>query len=446
MNGSSETNQGTTIKANPTGASYGSIPGFRRLVFASGIGSAIENYDFFVYAFVAPIVFDAVFFPKLDQIAGLVAVYATFAIGFVARPLGGVVFGHFGDRLGRKQVLTLTLVIMGVASVLIGCLPDYLSIGIGAPILLVVLRFLQGFALGGEYMTAVTLNLESAPSARRGFYASWVNAAGPVGIVMAAGLISLMLYAFDKQQFVEWAWRIPFLLSVVLVAIGTYIRLQVDESALFKIVQAQGKIANVPLWTVLRSWKSATLSAILVNLVHSSFNYLCSIFVLGYAVKEIGVSPSGVTTGMMAANVVALFVVPAFAHFSDKIGRRPFILAGIVATALWFPVFFNIIQHKDALLLIGGLVVAIGLLHPLIFAPEAAFTAELFPTEVRVTGGSLGKQLGVILGGGLAPLIATSLMRHGGGNFTPVIYYFEAMAALAFIGVLLTPENYKKAL
>jgi MFS family permease len=417
---------------------------FRRLILASSLGSAIEHYDFFIYAFTAPIVFDAVFFPKLDPIAGLVAVYATFAIGFVARPLGGMVCGHYGDRIGRKTMLTFTLLIMGIASVLIGCLPSYVSIGILAPILLVVFRFLQGFAFGGEYMNAVTLNLESAPAARRGFFASWVNASGPVGIVLAAGLISLLTYFADKDQFQSWVWRVPFLLSFVLVGVGTYIRIKVDESLLFKAASAEKRIAKVPLLTVLRSWKTATVLAILVNMVHSSFQYIVTVFVLGYAVKQLGVSQTGVTTGTMFANIIELAAVPVLASCSDRLGRRPLIMAGIIVAAIWFPTYFQLVLQRDVLTLILALVVS-GIVHAVIFAPEAAFTAELFPTEVRVSGGSLGKQFGIVLGGGIAPLVATSLMGHG-GTFTPVILYFEAMAVLGFIAILVAPENHKRSL
>jgi MFS family permease len=420
-------------------------PAYRRLVVASSLGVAIEHYDFFIYAFTAPIVFDSVFFPKLDPIAALIAVYATFAIGFLARPLGGMVFGHFGDRIGRRAVLILTLLVMGVASVLIGCLPGHVTIGILAPILLVAFRFVQGFAFGGEYMNAVTMNLEGAPSARRGFFASFVNASGPLGIIVAAGLISGLTYWFTKDAFQSWVWRVPFLLSFFLVGFGIWLRLKVDESMLYKNALAQKKIPRVPILTVLRTCKKSTVLAILVNMVHSSFQYMVTVFVLGYAVKQLGVSQTGVTTGTMLANIVEMLMVPLIAFYSDRFGRRPFIIAGIVLAAIWFPIYFQLIQQKDVVVLVLGLVVAVGFVHALIFAPEAAFTAELFPTEVRVSGSSLGKQLGIIFGGGIAPLVATSLMSSG-GSLLPVILYFEAMAVLAFVGILLAPENFKKAL
>jgi len=440
--GGIEAAQGTGIGA----AEQRTTPEFRWLAAACTFGAAIEHYDFFIYAFTAPIVFDAVFFPRLDPIAGLIAVYATFAIGFVARPLGGIVFGHYADRIGRRVVLVLTLLLMGAASVLIGCLPGYVTIGILAPVALVLFRFVQGFAFGGEYMNAVTLNLESAPASRRGFFASLVNASGPVGIIVAAGLISLLTFAYSKDQFQSWIWRVPFLLSFVLVAAGTYMRLKMDESLLYQAALAAKKLPRVPLVAVLKAWKTSTVLAILVNMVHSSFQYIATVFVLGYAVKQLGVSQVGVTTGTMLANIVEAAMVPLIAFYSDRIGRRPFIIAGIVLAAIWFPIYFQLILQKDVVLLVLALVVAVGIIHALMFAPEAAFSAELFPTEVRVTGSSLGKQLGIICGGGIAPLVATSLMGPGAGSFTPGILYFEAMALLAFVGVLFAPENFKRAL
>jgi metabolite-proton symporter len=418
---------------------------YRRLVFASAFGTAIEHYDFFCYAITAPLVFDVLFFPKMDPVAAMIAVYATFAIGFLARPLGGIFFGHYGDKIGRKKVLTLTLMLMGVATFLIGCLPSYSMIGFWAPVLLVTMRFIQGFAFGGEYMNAVALTLENAPSEKRGFFASFVNASGPVGIILASGLIAILSMVYDKHEFQEWVWRIPFLLSFVLIAIGGYVRCHVDESLLFKCAKESNKVPKVPLVTVLRSWKKSTALACVVNMAHSSFQYLSTIFVLGYAVKKLGMAQSGMVSATTVANVLEMLAVPIIAHYSDRIGRRPFIIGGIILAAIWFPFYFEILLLKNVLYLTLGLVMSIGVIHAMMFAPEAAFTAELFPTEVRVSGSSLGKQLGIILGGGCAPLIATSLMSQS-ISFTPVVLYFEAIAAIAFVGILFAPENFKRSL
>lgn len=420
-------------------------PAFRRLVVASSLGSAIEHYDFFIYAFTAPIVFDHFFFPKMDSVASMLAVYATFAVGFVARPFGGMVFGHYGDMIGRKAMLMMTFLLMGIASFLIGCLPSYDTIGLGAPIALVTLRFLQGFAFGGEYMNAVSLTLENAPSGRRGFFASWVNASGPMGIIAASGLIAGLGALYSREEFATWVWRVPFLFSFVLVLIGTYIRAHVDESLLFQNAKARASVTRMPLMEVFANWKLATLRGCLANMVHSTFQYMSTVFVLGYAVKTLGMAQSSVTSGTMIANVVEMFMVPVIAGYSDRFGRRPFLIAGIILAAIWYPLFFQIVATKEPLYLILGLVVSIGFLHALMFAPEAAYTAELFPTEIRVSGSSLGKQLGIILGGGIAPLAGTALMGRT-GSFNSVIIYFEVIAALALIGVFFAPENAKKDL
>jgi MFS family permease len=435
----------TPVPVEGSPAEEAGAPGIRKLAVASSLGSAIEHYDFFIYAFTAPIVFDRFFFPKMDTAASMLAVYATFAAGFVARPLGGIVFGHYGDKLGRKAMLMITFTLMGAASFLIGCLPGYDTLGLWAPIGLVTLRFLQGFAFGGEYMNAVALTLENAPSAKRGFFASWINASGPMGIIAASGLIALVGVIFSQQDFAAWAWRIPFLLSFVLVLLGTYIRYQVDESILFKAVRAAQTRPKPPILAAIKSWKKSILFGCLVNMVHSSFVYICSVFVLGYAVKTLGMTQSNITFGLMIANILEMCMVPLIAHSSDRFGRRPFLIAGVLMSAIWFPFFLQIVELKDPMLLVAGLVVSVGVVHAFMFAPEAAFTAELFPTEVRVSGSSLGKQLGVILGGGLAPLIAAALVGSS-GSLSPVLVYFEGMALIAFIGLLFAPEHAKRAL
>jgi MFS family permease len=431
-------------KDSPTGERAAS-PAFRRLAIVASLGSAIENYDFFVYAFTAPIVFERFFFPRMDPLAGTLAVYATFAAGFIARPLGGLVFGHYGDRLGRKTVLMTTFVLMGIVSFLIGCLPSYDTIGIGAPIALVVLRFVQGFAFGGEYMNAVSLTIENAPTARRGFFASWINAAGPVGVVAASGLIALLGGLVSREAFAIWAWRVPFLLSFVLVLIGTYARAHVDESVLFLAAKARATDERSPVTAVLRSWKAPVIQSCLVNMVHSAFLYMSTVFVLGFAIHALQMNVASIVSGLTVANLVEMCSVPLIASFSDKIGRRPFIIAGIVLAAVWYPIFFEILQSKSPLAIMGGFVVSVGLIHALMFAPEAAFSAELFPTKVRASGSSLGKQIGIVLGGGLAPLIGAALMGTG-TSFTPVVLYFEAIAVLALIGVWLAPESMRKLL
>jgi MFS family permease len=287
--------------------------------------------------------------------------------------------------------------------------------------------------------------LENAPSARRGFFASWINASGPIGVILASGLIAFLGYISNPQDFAQWVWRVPFVLSLLLVVLGIYIRLQVDESVLFKAVQASATRPKGPLLKVVRSHKTSVLFSCLANMVHSTFQYMSTVFVLGYAVKILGMPGSSVTFGTMLANVLEMGMVPLIASYSDRFGRRPFIALGILLATAWYPIYFQLVATKDPTLLILGLIVSIGIIHALMFAPEAAFTAELFPTEVRVSGSSLGKQMGIILGGGIAPLVGTALMGSS-GSFTPVILYFEAIAACAFVGILLAPESAKRTL
>lgn len=445
MNPSALASDGAPVPPGSTAAAGISAATHRRLLLAASIGAAIEHFDFFCYAFIAPIVFGEAFFPRMDALAGTLAVYTTFAVGFAARPLGGMVFGHYGDRIGRRKVLLVTLLTMGVASFLIGCLPTYATLGLWAPLMLVVLRFVQGFAFGGEYMNAVTLSLEGAPTGRRGFFASFINASGPLGIIAASGTIAALTGVFGTPAFAAWAWRLPFLFSIVLVAIGTSMRLRIDESALFQAARARTRSAELPISQVFKRWKLPVVRGLLINMVHSSFQYLCSVFVLGYAVKRLGMSASGITTGTTLANVLELLMVPLLAWASDRWGRKPLLLTGIAAAALWFPWVIHSLADRNMGLLILGLVGGIGVVHAMMFAPEAAFSAEQFPTEVRVSGGSLGKQLGIVLGGGCSPLIATALMGSG-ADLSPVVLYFEAIAALAFFGLLMSPESARQDL
>ncbi|HME45350.1 MAG TPA: MFS transporter [Syntrophorhabdales bacterium] len=415
---------------------------FRRLVFASSFGTALENYDMFIYALIAPVVFDTLFFPKVDPYVGMILVFATFSVGFVARPLGSIVFGHFGDRIGRKNVLITTLLLMGIASTVIGILPSYARVGVWAPIFLVFLRICQGIAMGGETGGAAVLTLENAPTKKRGFYASCVQIGGPSGVVLASLIVSVLTGYYGKKAFQEWAWRIPFLLSFLLVIVGTYMRTQIDESFLF---QKQEKVARVPIVEVFSKWKKSFFFALLPIMSQNVYFYAIGIFSIAFATRRLGMSQSSLTAGFLVANCLAMFTVPLYGHFSDRIGRRPFLMTGIALTALSVYPFFHILPLRNDFLLAAAIVVGAGILHPLMFSQEPSYTAELFATDVRYTGASVSKHLGSTLGGGLAPLIAASLIGRG-ENFTPVILYICSVSLAGFIAAFLAPESSKLSL
>jgi len=417
----------------------------RRLIVASSLGTAIEWYDFFVYALVAPLAFDSVFFPTLNPVAGLIAVFSSFAAGFIARPFGGVFFGHFGDRIGRKSVLLATILIMGLSTTAIGLLPSYASIGIWAPILLVFLRFLQGLALGGESIGALVLTMESAPDQRRGLYASFVQAAGPLGVVGASSIVSA-LGLLRAGEFMSWGWRIPFLMSFILVLMGAYMRMNIEESSLFSQAAERRPLPRAPIAFVLGKCKRATLIALLVCLAETAYYYLTTIFAIAYGTRMLRMNQTMLTTAFLIANCVAFVTVPLFGALSDRLGRRPMLVTGLIGASVYVYPFFLVLSGRNPVLVSAAIIVSAGIVHPLIFAAEASFVPELFETEVRFTGASLGKQVGTVLGGGLAPLIATSLIGWSGGAITPVILYFLGMAVPAILAVLSARESAGRSL
>lgn len=420
-------------------------PAYVRLVLASCFGTAIEWYDFFIYAFLAPLVFDQLFFPKLDPQVGTIAVFATFAVGFIARPLGGIVFGHFGDRVGRKSILLITLLLMGIATTLIGLLPTYEQVGLLAPIALVTLRFLQGFALGGESIGALLLTVESSPQGRRGFFGSLVYAAGPFSIVMATLAVSLVS-RLSEEDLLAWGWRVPFLVSIVLVAVGVYVRLKVEESASFVKIAATREVAGMPLLEVFRKFPKPTAITLLVCLAETSFFYLTAIFAISYAIKNLGMTRTVMTDAVLYANCLAFFTVPFFGLLSDRVGRKPVFMAGVIATIVYIYPFFLLLGTRDPMLVTLAIVLAAGLVHPLMFGPEGSFFSEQFETRVRFSGVSFGKQMGTVLGGGLAPMIAATLLFKFDGSIVPVVIYFLVMAFVALAATVAAKESWHEAI
>jgi MFS family permease len=404
----------------------------RRILLAGTIGTAIEWYDFFIYGLIAPLVFDQLFFPKFDQLTATIAVFATFAVGFLARPLGGLVFGHFGDRLGRKSVLLCTLLLMGLATMSIGLLPNYASAGAPATVALVALRFIQGFALGGESTAAILMALETSPGGRRGLSAAVIQAAGPIGVVLAS-FAALLISRLPEADLLSWGWRVPFLVSAVLVALGVYMRLRIEESAAFREAP---QAAMVPAVEALRSYWRSILIVFFAEMAQTSYFYLTAIFIMSFATRQLGVQKDVMTRAVLLANIVSLVAMPLIGAWSDRIGRKRLFVAGIALAAVSMFAFYDMIASRDTLLVTAALILAAGVIHPLMFGTEGSYFPELFPTRIRFTGVSIGKQLGVVLGGGIAPLIATGLFAWTGATRAISGYYvvlaFAALVALAF--------------
>jgi MFS transporter, MHS family, shikimate and dehydroshikimate transport protein len=415
-----------------------------RVVLASFIGTTIEWYDFFLYGTAAALVFNQLFFPSLDPRLGTMASFGTYAIGFFARPVGGLVFGHFGDRMGRKSMLVTTLSLMGLSTFLIGVLPTYEDIGILAPVLLVVLRFVQGFGVGGEWGGAVLMVVEHGHRGRRGLYASWVQAGVPAGSLLATGVFNLFSL-LPEDTFLQWGWRVPFLLGIVLLGVGTFIRVQIFESPLFAVVRDRRREARLPVLDVLKHFPLNVLLAMGARFAENGSFYLFTVFVLTYATEELNVATATILNAVLVASVVQFVMIPVFGLLSDRVGRRPVYLAGAAGLAIFAFPFFWLVDSADTLAI--GLAIAVGLLvHAAMYAPQAAFFSELFGTEVRYTGASIGYQLSAPLAGGLAPLISLSLLEWSDGRPWPVAVYMIVLSAITLVSVWFADETHRAPL
>jgi len=403
----------------------------RRTLVAGAIGTAIEQYDFFIYGFIGPLVFDQLFFPKFDSLTATLAVFATFAVGFMARPLGGLVFGHFGDRSGRRSVLLCTLVLMGLATTLIGVLPTYAGAGWMATVALVVLRFIQGFAVGGEWTAASLMALETSPDHQRGFSAAVIQAAGPVGVVLAS-FSAVAISHLPEADLLSWGWRVPFLVSAILVVVGVYVRLRIEESSAFLKVS---ETAKVPALEALRLHWRPIIVVLFAEIAQTSYFYLTAIFTISLATRQLGIAKDAITQAVLLASLVALVAMPAIGAWSDRVGRKRLFVAGVVLAAASMFAFYHMVATRETVLVTIAVVLAAGIIHPLMFATEGSFFPELFPTRIRFTGTSIGKQFGVVLGGGIAPLVATSLFAGAGTTMAITGYYVVlALAALIALG------------
>ncbi|MFI9846471.1 MFS transporter [Nonomuraea sp. NPDC051941] len=401
----------------------------KKIVAASLIGTTIEWYDFFLYGSAAALVFNKLFFPESDQLTGTLLAFLTYAVGFVARPLGGLVFGHFGDRIGRKTLLVVSLLTMGAATFLIGCLPTYETLGPSAALLLTSLRLVQGFALGGEWGGAVLIVSEHGDTARRGFWASWPQAGAPGGNLLATGVLAALAAWQSDEAFLAWGWRVPFLLSGVLVLIGLWIRLTITESPVFQ--EAPPEKAP-PIVGVLRHHWKDVLTAIGARLAENISFYLLTVFVITYA-KSVKIENSTVLNAVLIASAIHFVTIPMWGALSDRIGRRPIYLAGAAGIGVWIFAFFPLVDTGNFLVI--TLAITVGLLfHGMMYGPQAAFFSELFGTRMRYTGVSIGAQLSAIVAGALAPIIAVALLKSYSSSL-PISVYL-GLAALLTLGAV----------
>jgi len=425
-----ETNAGETWKA-PFG-----------VIVAAAIGSALEWYDFFIYGTAAALVLGPLFFPKSDPLVGTLLAFATFGVGFIVRPFGGLFFGHFGDRYGRKPVLIATLLLVGVGTMLIGLLPTYAMAGSWAPVMLVLLRVVQGFGAGAEYGGAVILLVEHAPARHRGFWGSFAPMGVSVGNLLAAAAFAAVSL-LPHDTFMAWGWRIPFLLSIVLVLLGLYVRLRVTETPVFRTAVTHHRPDRVPVIEVLRRHPRNFLVLLGARMAENGLGYLFPVFGLSYVITTLGVPRQAALTAMMLSFVAQILFVPAFSVLSDRVGRRPVYLFGaLAAIVLAFP-FFWIIGTRNWWMLLLGLVLTNGVVIGAMFGPQAAYFAELFGPKRRYSGFAFSRELGSILSGGPAPFLATALVAMAGGGYWPVACYIIVLAAITAVAIWWGPETYR---
>ncbi|MDO4682479.1 MAG: MFS transporter [Lautropia sp.] len=406
--------------SHPPTSAPASVPApaaVRRVVTSALIGATIEWYDFFLYGVVAGIVFAKSYFPAGDPLVATMLAYTTFAVGFITRPLGGLIFGHFGDKIGRKSMLVLTLMIMGVSTFLIGLVPTYDRIGIWAPILLLLLRVAQGIGLGGEWDGAVLMAYEYAPRHQRGFYASLPQIGLALGLCLASGIVGLLSLLLTEEQFMSWGWRIAFLLSAAMVFVGMYIRLNIKETPEFTHVKERNAAARIPFMDMLRRYPRNTLKGMGARYIDGVFFNIFGVFSITYLTTTLKLPRTDALLGVMAAALVMVFTIPFFGHLSDRLGRtRVFAWGSVITAASAFPAFWLMQEGASTLTVWLAIIIPFGILYASIYGPEAALFCDLFDARVRYTGISFVYQFSGIFASGITPIIATALLQQAGGE------------------------------
>ncbi|MGF7465862.1 MFS transporter [Alcaligenes nematophilus] len=398
---------------------------------ASMMGTTIEWYDFFLYGTAAALIFNKIFFPAFDPITGTLAAFATYSVGFFARPLGGFVFGHFGDKLGRKSMLLITLFLMGIPTILIGLIPSYESIGYWAAVLLVLMRFLQGIAVGGEWGGAVLMAVEHAPEGKKGFFGSLPQTGVAPGLILSS-LAMGAVASLPEEDMLSWGWRLPFLASVALLLVGWWIRAKVAESPDFEQMSKKGKQVPIPALEVLRHYPREVLLVVGGRLAEVTWFYTVVTFALAYATTTLGVARSVMLDATVWGAFAALFTMPLFGVLGDRIGFKWVFMAGTICMLAFSSTFFSMLGSLDSRTITLALVIAIGLVYAALYGPQGGLFSTQFPPEVRYSGISIAVQVSGAIGGGLAPLVATSLLAYGDGQPDYIVWYLSALGLIAF--------------
>jgi metabolite-proton symporter len=413
----------------------------RKAVFASAIGTTIEWYDFLLYGTAAALVFNKVFFPTTDSLTGAMLAFSTYAVGFLARPFGGVIFGHFGDRIGRRQLLVLTLMIMGVTTFLIGLLPTFDQVGVAAPIMLIGLRLIQGFGLGGEWGAAILMAVEYSEPRKRGLWGGLMQAGGGLGNVLATAILAIMAAIQTPHDFLAWGWRVPFLLSAVLIGIGWWVRLSLAESPVFEaaLKDAEDGAHKAPVIQAIKARPWNVLLGGGLKLGENVSFYLMTAFGITYLTNVLGMTRSQTLNSVLAGSICAALSMPLWSALSDRIGRKPVYAFGAAGVGLWAFAFYPLLATREPMLITGALVAGL-IMHSAMNGPQGAMIAELFPTRIRYSGASLAYQVTPIIGGSWAPVISLAIFKATKST-GPISLYLAATCAVSFICALLAKET-----
>ena len=414
----------------------------QEVVAASMAGTVVEWYEFFLYASAATLVFNHILFPPSNNpFDAVIAAFGTYAVGFIARPVGGIVFGHFGDKYGRKALLQFSIVLVGVSTFLMGCLPTFDQIGYAAPIILVVLRFVQGFAVGGEWGGAVLLVAEHSPKESRGFWASWPQSGVPLGNLLATAVLFILTATLTDEMFLSWGWRVAFWLSAVIVIIGWYIRTRVSDAPIFQEAQEEvvEEDAGYGVAEVFKRYPRGVFCAMGLRLVENIHYYLVVTFTITYLSLQVGIESSEILGLLLGAHAIHAIMVPFIGKLTDIVGRKPPYLIGILLTATWGFFAFPLYDTGNAFMIFIGILAGL-VFHGLMYAPQPAIMSEMFPTRMRYSGVSVGYQVTAIVAGSFAPIIATFLLRNTGSSI-PIAIYLAVAAAISLVALLFTKET-----